>query len=48
MKIVADQPRVPESKPIAKDDLKSMLMPELLAKLGSSSDGLHFPTNTVK
>src|SRR5208282_4932680 len=30
----------PESKPNAKDDLKSLPMPELQAKLGSSADGL--------
>ena len=30
----------PGSKPEAKDDLKSMPMPELQAKLGSSPDGL--------
>jgi H+-transporting ATPase len=39
-----DQPRAPElksgSKPDAKDDLKSLPMPELQAKLGSSPDGL--------
>jgi len=44
MKPNADEPRVPESKsgskPNAKDDLKSLLMPELQAKLGSSPDGL--------
>ena len=37
-------PRTPESKPgskpNAKDDLKSIPMPELLTKLGSSPDGL--------
>jgi H+-transporting ATPase len=41
VKVTADQP---ESKPGAesdsKDDLKSLPMPELLAKLGSSADGL--------
>jgi H+-transporting ATPase len=40
----ADQPKAPESKPgskpNAKDDLKSLPMPELQAKLGSSPDGL--------
>ncbi len=39
-----DQPKAPESKPgskpNAKDDLKSLPMPELQAKLGSSPDGL--------
>jgi len=40
MKPNADQSKVPESKPDAKDDLKSLRMPELLAKLGSSPDGL--------
>jgi H+-transporting ATPase len=40
----ADQPKAseskPGSKPNAKDDLKSLPMPELQAKLGSSPDGL--------
>jgi H+-transporting ATPase len=40
----ADQPKAPESKPGSKpesrDDLKSLPMPELQAKLGSSPDGL--------
>jgi H+-transporting ATPase len=44
MKTNADQPKAPElkpgSKPDAKDDLKSLPMPELQAKLGSSPDGL--------
>jgi H+-transporting ATPase len=44
MKLNIDQPKAPESKPgskpNAKDDLKSLPMPELQAKLGSSSDGL--------
>jgi H+-transporting ATPase len=40
MKPTTDQPKVPEPKPEAKDDLKSLPMPELLVKLGSSSDGL--------
>ena len=40
MKPNADQPKAPESKPDAKDDLKSLPMPELQAKLGSSPDGL--------
>jgi H+-transporting ATPase len=44
MKTKADQPKAPESKPgsepNAKDDLKSLPMPELQAKLGSSPDGL--------
>ena len=35
-----DQPQTPESKPDAKDDMKSLPMPELQAKLGSSADGL--------
>jgi H+-transporting ATPase len=39
-----DQPKAPESrpgsKPNTKDDLKSLPMPELQAKLGSSPDGL--------
>ncbi len=40
----AGQPKVPESKPGSKpkpnDDLKSLPMPELQARLGSSPDGL--------
>jgi len=36
----ADQPRAPQSKPDAKADLKSLPMPELTAKLGSSPGGL--------
>ena len=40
----ADESKAPESKPgskpNAKDDLKSLPMPELQAKLGSSPDGL--------
>ena len=36
----ADQPTAPESKPDAKDDLKSLPLPELEKKLGSSPDGL--------
>jgi H+-transporting ATPase len=40
----ADQPKAPESKPglkpHAKDDLKSLPMPELEKQLGSSPDGL--------
>jgi hypothetical protein len=40
----ADQPRAPESKPApkpnAKDNLKSLPLPELQAKLESSPDGL--------
>ena len=44
MKPNADQPKAPESKPgskpEAKDDLKSLPMPELEKKLGSSPDGL--------
>ena len=39
-----DQPKAPESKPgskpNAKDDLKSLPLPELETKLGSSPDGL--------
>jgi H+-transporting ATPase len=35
-----DQPKAPESKPNAKDDLKSLPMLELQAKLKSSPDGL--------
>jgi H+-transporting ATPase len=44
MKSNADQPKTPESnsgsKPDAKDDLKSLPMPEVEKKLGSSPDGL--------
>ena len=44
MKPNADQPRAPESKPgskpNAKDDLKSLPLPEVEKKLGSSPDGL--------
>jgi H+-transporting ATPase len=44
MKPNADQPKAPESKPgskpDAKDDLKSLPMAELQAKLGSSPDGI--------
>jgi H+-transporting ATPase len=44
MEPYADQPKAPESKPgskpNAKDDLKSLPMPELQATLGSSPDGL--------
>ena len=44
MKPNNDQPKVPESKPgskpDAKDDLKSLPIAELQAKLGSSPDGL--------
>ncbi len=44
MKAATDQIKfsetMPVSKPNAKDDLKSLPMPELLAKLGSSPDGL--------
>jgi H+-transporting ATPase len=36
----AEHPKAPESKPNAKEDLKSLPMPELQAKLGSSPDGL--------
>jgi H+-transporting ATPase len=44
MKPNADQPKDPEakpgSKPNAKDDLKSLPLPEAMKKLGSSPDGL--------
>jgi len=36
----ADQPKAPESKPDAKDDLKSLPLPEVEKQLGSSPDGL--------
>jgi len=35
-----DQPKAPESKPGAKDDLKSLPLPEIEKELGSSPDGL--------
>ncbi len=40
MKTIANAPKSPESKPNDKDKLKSLPMPELLKKLGSSLDGL--------
>jgi len=40
MKPNAEQPQTPRSKPNANDDLKSLPMPELQAKLASSGDGL--------
>ncbi len=47
MKSNTEQPKVPESKPKtpksnvdAKDDLKTLPMPELEKKLGSSAEGL--------
>ena len=40
MKHQTDQPKTSEPKDDAKDDLKSLPMPEVLKKLGSSSDGL--------
>jgi H+-transporting ATPase len=41
VKATADQPESkPGAEPESKDDLKSLSMPELLAKLGSSADGL--------
>ncbi len=40
MKADADLPKAPESKPDAKDDLKSLPLPEVEKKLGSSPDGL--------
>ena len=40
METNTDQPKAPESKPEAKDDLKSLPMPELEKKLASSSEGL--------
>ena len=36
----ADQPKAPESKPDAQDDLKSLPLAEVEKKLGSSPDGL--------
>jgi len=35
------QPKVHETKPSSKDDLKSLSMPEVETKLGSSTDGLN-------
>ena len=40
MKPIAHQSEAPESKPDANKDLKSLPLPELLVKLGSSPDGL--------
>jgi H+-transporting ATPase len=41
VKVTADQPEAkPGAEPESKDDLKSLPMPELLTKLGSSADGL--------
>jgi H+-transporting ATPase len=40
MNALVDRPKDSESKPAAQDDLKSLPMPELQAKLGSSPDGL--------
>ena len=40
MKPNAEQPKVPESKPEVKDELKSLPMPELEKQLESSPDGL--------
>jgi len=40
MKHNTKQPKVPETKPGSKDDLKSLSMPEVEKKLGSSPDGL--------
>src|SRR5271167_3993152 len=37
---IPTRPQAPESKPNVKDDLKSLSMPELQAKLRSSPDGL--------
>jgi H+-transporting ATPase len=40
MELNADQPKASESKPNAKEDFKSLPMPELQVKLRSSPDGL--------
>jgi H+-transporting ATPase len=40
MKPDSEQPQAPESKPDGKDNLKSLPLPELEKKLGSSPDGL--------
>lgn len=40
MKPNTDQPKANAQRPDAKEDLKSLPMPELQAKLGSSPDGL--------
>lgn len=40
MKSNTDQPKANEQQPDAKEDLKSLPMPELQAKLGSSPEGL--------
>jgi len=41
MKHKTKQPKVPKTKPGSKDDLKSLSMPEVETKLGSSTDGLN-------
>jgi len=41
MKTVADQSKATESKPNAKDDLKSLPMPELEKKIGLLAGGPH-------
>ncbi len=40
MKQQTKPPKAPESKPDGKEDLKSLPMPELMTKLGSSLEGL--------
>ncbi len=40
MQVTADQTKMPESKSDSKDDLKSLPLPEVERKLGSSPDGL--------
>ncbi|MEH1870015.1 plasma-membrane proton-efflux P-type ATPase [Nostoc sp.] len=40
IKLVADQPKATKSKPDAKDDLKTLPLPEVEKKLESSPDGL--------
>jgi len=40
MRPIAHQAKAPESKPDANEDLQSLPLPELQAKLGSSPDGL--------
>src|ERR1035441_2063020 len=40
MRPIAHQAKAPESKPDANEDLKSLPLPELQARLGSSPDGI--------
>ena len=40
MKPIAHQAKAPESKPDANENLQSLPLPELQARLGSSPDGI--------